>query len=123
VNINMQKRVLVIDDDKGISEVMRIILEENRYDVGVISDGINIKDRIMKAKPDVILLDIWMSGIDGRDVLKALRKDPKTKHMKVIVISALTNTDKIAADAGADDFLAKPFEISDLLEKVKKYSS
>lgn len=118
----MHKHVLVIDDDQGISEVVKIILTENGYTVDVISDGNNLVERIKKINPNVVLLDIWMSGVDGRDVLKAIREDKTISKMPVIVISALTNTDKIAEEAKADDFLPKPFDISDLLMKVEQFT-
>ncbi len=117
----MKKPVLVIDDDEGISEVVKIILEENNYRTEIISDGEDLLERIKKIDPGLILLDIWMSGVDGRDVIKQLRASKDKENIPIIVMSALTNTEQIASEAGADGFLAKPFDISVLLETVEKY--
>ncbi len=117
----MKKHVLVIDDDKGISEVIQIILEDNGYRVTVLSEGTDILKKVKKITPDLILLDIWMAGVDGRDVVKLLKKEDVTKDLPVIVISALSNPEKIAAEAGASDFLPKPFDMDDLLAIVKKH--
>ena len=119
----MKKRILVVDDDPGISEVLKIILTEGGYDTDIISDGLHISEKVKDIKPNLILLDIWMSGIDGRDIIKILRKDKETNRIPIVIISALSNTEKIASESGADDFLAKPFDMGQLLTKVRKHAS
>lgn len=114
------RRILVCDDDAGVVEVIRIILEEAGHKVKTLNSGKAIQKRVQQYLPDVILLDIWMPGIDGRLVTKLLKNNPNTKHIPIIVISALNDTEKIAKEAGADDFLAKPFEMNHLLTKVKE---
>lgn len=118
----MKKRVLVIDDDQGISEVIKIVLEDNGFSADIIFDARNIVKKVTAIKPDLILLDIWMAGVDGRDVIKLLRDDGDTSAIPIVVISALTNTEKIATDAGADNFLSKPFDIDDLLSMAHRYT-
>jgi CheY-like chemotaxis protein len=71
--------------------------------------------------PDLLLLDIWMSGIDGRDICKELKQKENTKKIPIVLISASREIERSALEAGADDFLAKPFEIDDLLEKIEKH--
>lgn len=119
----MKKRILVVDDDPGISDVVKIILQEGGYHADVLSDGIDIADKIKVLKPDLILLDIWMSGCDGRDIIKTLRNDSSTNKIPIVIMSALSNTGTIAAESGADDYLAKPFDMNNLLAKVKKYAN
>lgn len=118
---DVMKKVLVADDDVAILEVMKIILEENGYMVKAVSDGAIVKEEILRFRPDLLLLDIWMSGYDGRDISKQLREDNNTKDLPIIVVSAHNETEKIAKEAGTTDFLSKPFDIDDLLHKVKKY--
>ena len=70
--------------------------------------------------PDVYILDIWMSGSDGRELCKKLKSEDRTKNIPVILISASNDLKRSAETAGADDFLAKPFEIDALLKKIEK---
>jgi CheY-like chemotaxis protein len=117
----MKKKVLIADDDPAILDALQLMLEDEGYDVRTSENGESIKQ--LKDFPDVLLLDIWMSGIDGRDICKALKSSEETKHIPVIMISANRDTEQIAREAGADDFLTKPFEMDQLLEKVKKYAT
>lgn len=118
----MRKKILVVDDDLAILEVIRIILDENNYKVLAISDASQVEESITQLKPDLILLDIWMSGFDGRDIIKALRAKEETSKIPILIISANNDTEKIAKESGADGFLAKPFDINDLLSITRKYT-
>lgn len=120
---NTTKTVLVADDDPGILEIMKIVLEEGGYTVTSIADSSTIHETIKTTLPAVVLIDITMSGANGADITKALKKDPQTKHIPVIIVSARTETETLAKQAGATDFLLKPFDIDDLLAVVKKYST
>lgn len=113
-------KILVCDDDPGIVEVIKIILEENKYNVQTIQTGKGIQKQIGHFKPDLIFLDLWMPGIDGKEITKVLKRDPRTKKIPIIIISALNDTESISSDIGADDFISKPFAIPDLLEVVEK---
>lgn len=115
------KKILVVDDDVGILDAMKYTLEDAGYMVSTIADG-NVVLQMKKREADVLLLDIWMSGTNGADICIRLKKQETTKNMPIILVSANNNTEKIAKECGADDFLSKPFEISDLLDKVAKYS-
>ena len=117
------KKILVADDDKAILEVIKIILEENGYSVIAVDSGAEVLDLIEKNIPDLVLLDVWMSGYDGRDIAKQIRTQEKTKGIPIVIISAHHNTAKMASDAGANDFIAKPFDITSLLSKVAKYTT
>lgn len=111
------KNILVIDDDDAISEALKVMLETTGYAVTISRTG-QIVYSLKKDFPDLILLDIWLSGVDGRDVLAAIRRHEKLKSIPVIMISANNDAEQIAQEASADDFLSKPFEMKDLLEKV-----
>lgn len=115
-----KKKVLIVDDDLAINEAISLILEDAGYDVMATTDSTRVM-RMIGQQPDLILLDIWMPVVDGHEVCKSLKNNPSTKHIPVIMVSATRDTEKIAAESGADDFLIKPFEMSALLAKVTKY--
>lgn len=117
-----RKKILVADDDEGIVEAMQMLLEEQGYQVAITRDAVNIS-RLIEDKPDMIFLDIWMSGVDGRDVCTRLKQNPDTTGIPVVMFSANKDTREIAMQCGANDFLAKPFEIRDLLKMAEKYTS
>jgi len=96
------------------------MLEDDGYEVRTTFDG-QTEIIVPQYLPDIILLDIWMAGMDGRKICANLKANPLTKHIPIIMISANKDTQKIAKEAGADDFLAKPFEMDDLLRKVRKH--
>jgi len=115
-----KKKILVADDNPAILDALKIMLEEEGYVVETTVDGATIQD-IKESLPDLLLLDIWMSGVNGRDVCKLLKSSATTKHIPVIMISAARETEQIAKDAGADDFISKPFQMEHLLAIVAKY--
>lgn len=112
-------KILVCDDDPGILEVMKIILEESAYEVKTVSTGKGIQKVIKDYQPDLMFLDLWMPKIDGREITKILKKDPQTKNVPIIIVSALNDTEQIAKGIQADGFLPKPFNIADLLKIVE----
>jgi CheY-like chemotaxis protein len=114
------KKILVADDDPAIVESVTLILEEFGYEVESTVDGETIY-KMEKNLPDLLLLDIWMSGQDGRDICKYLKKIETTKHIPIIMISASRDIKKSAKEAGADDFLAKPFQMDALIETIEKH--
>lgn len=116
----MRKKILVADDDPAIVESMRLILEEFGYEVESTVDGQTIY-KMKKNFPDLLLLDIWMSGQDGRKICKYLKKEDMTKSIPVIMISASRDIRQSTLEAGADDFIPKPFDMHMLLEKVEKW--
>jgi len=114
------KRVMIADDDHAIVDAVMAMLEFGGYDVGFTYNGATILE-MEEDLPDLILLDIWMSGTDGRDVCKLLKQQESTKNIPVIMISASTDLEKSAKDAGANDFLEKPFDMDELFEKIDKH--
>jgi DNA-binding response OmpR family regulator len=89
-----------------------MILEDAGYDVQTTNNG-HTEKCVLAYLPDVILLDIWMSGIDGRNICRDLKSKKKTADIPIIMISANKDTEKIAREAGADGFINKPFEMDD----------
>jgi DNA-binding NtrC family response regulator len=117
----MDKEILVIDDDIAILEVIRIILEEKGYKVTTISDSTTVEKYILAHAPQMVFVDFWMAGLNGKKIVGIVKDNAYTKHIPVIMISANHDVKKIAEEIRADGFLAKPFDISDLTEIVDKY--
>lgn len=115
----MSKKILIADDDEGIVDALTMILEVMGYDVESTYNGGEVLSAV-ENHPDLILLDIWMSGYDGRDICKALKNNPLLKNIPVLMISASRGIKQSALDAGANDFMEKPFEMDSLLEHVDR---
>jgi CheY-like chemotaxis protein len=113
-------KILVVDDDKSILDVVSIILKDYGYKVIAESNGNETIRKVRKYKPNLILLDILMSGVDGRNICKRIKTDKSTKNIPVIMISAHPNSESSAYESGANAFLAKPFKIDDLISTVEK---
>jgi len=115
------QRILAVDDDHDILEVLKYILEESGYQVCTLSDGNDLVEKVMEFSPDLILLDIMLGNMDGRELCRNVKTKQETHNIPVIMISA-SHTAKIDNnnDGGPDDFLAKPFDIHDLLNSIQK---
>ncbi|MEO6151053.1 MAG: response regulator [Mucilaginibacter sp.] len=109
---------MIADDDPGIVDAVEMLLEFEGYAVISTLTGSTVLN-LEKDLPDLLLLDIWMSGEDGRDICRKLKEDEHKKHIPVIMISASKDVKDSAINAGANDFLAKPFEMNELLEKIE----
>lgn len=111
-------KVLVIDDDENICEVIKMYLESSGYDTKVGHNGKVAQELFMDYKPDLVLLDVMIPSMDGIDVLKWIRKENETP---VIMLTAKGETfDKVLAlELGADDYVVKPFEPKELIARVK----
>ena len=117
------KKILVVDDDDAILEAIQISLELDEYIVCTANDGKSAIAVAIREKPDMIILDVLLSGDDGRDVARTLKGDQTTATIPIVMVSAHPNVHQTVLDAGADDFLAKPFDINDLLEKASFYTN
>jgi two-component system phosphate regulon response regulator PhoB len=121
----MAKKILVIEDDKDIRDTIVYILEEEGYDV-ISSGDSKILRKVNEHDPHLILMDNWLtewkSDANGQQLSKELKTDPKTNHIPVIIISAVSNIKEIAEEGLADSYLKKPFDMSELLRVVKKFA-
>jgi len=118
----MQKKILVTDDDPGIQDVFRIIFERAGYNVNVSADAKCILENNF-VHPDVIVLDRHLSGLDGLDVCRYLKSNSETRNIPVIMVSATPGIAVMAMQAGAQDFIEKPFLIKELLATVGKWAN
>src|SRR5687768_15345696 len=108
-------KILVIDDDPDIIIVIKMALKRNGYEVASAMHETQAYEQVNIFKPDLILLDVLLSGADGRHICKHLKSQTNSKHIPVIIFSGHPSAQKNIKDYGADDFLAKPFQESDLL--------
>ncbi|MEJ5995079.1 response regulator [Pedobacter sp. Du54] len=114
------KKILVCDDDKGISEMLQMLLDDEGFTVSVEISSVNLLKRMENEKPDLLLLDIWMPVLSGDQILKRMKASASFSQIPVLMYSASTEGQKIADASGADGFIAKPFDLDELLEMIEK---
>jgi len=112
---NAKNHILVIEDNEDILMMMEMMLRNQQYRVSKKADGNGVELLIKEIQPDIILMDMLLSGVDGTIVCKQIKENPATRHIPIIMVSALTGGRGKSEEAGADFFLAKPFEMEDLL--------
>lgn len=118
----MPKKILIVDDDRSIVHCLqRALMIDNEYTIEVAFDGLQARKKISKFKPDFIILDICMPGVDGYQVCAHIRRDTNNKHVKILAISGISEPEEIKKirDLGADDYLQKPFSNETLQQKIK----
>lgn len=113
-------KILIADDDQGILDSTKLLLEYEGYEVMTASDGETVKE-LKDNLPDLILLDIWLSGTNGTEIAHSLLANKATKHIPIIIFSANHDIEQIAKNANVSDFLIKPFDIGDMVAKIQKY--
>jgi CheY-like chemotaxis protein len=115
-----QKKILIVDDEPDILEILQLILEEEGY---LTHTAANIPplDGLLRFQPDLILLDVLLSGSDGRAICRQLKSQSSTEHIPIVLMSAHGKAAAARAESGADDFLAKPFDLSVLLTTIHHY--
>lgn len=118
--LNTKHRIMVADDDPAILDALKMMLEICDYEVETVANGAVIPN-LKNNHPQLLLLDIWMSGTDGREICKQMKSRAETRNIPVIMISASRDVEKSTKEAGANDFIAKPFEMNDLLNKIEKH--
>lgn len=116
-----RKKILFCDNDKSIQEVVKIIVEEIGYEIETVSDNNDIIRKIKNYKPDLLLLDLWMPNISGQEIVRKIKSDKQTRNIPIIIVSAIDQSKEIVKNMGVRDFLAKPFNIDDLIALVDKY--
>lgn len=117
------RRVLIVDDEPDILEPLAILLEGEGFAVETVSKGEQTFQIINEFHPQLIFLDVLMSGTDGREICKQLKKDSDTCNIPIIMMSAHPTAGRDADSCGADDFMPKPFELDTMLGLVKKHLS
>ena len=114
----MAKSILIVEDDNNIADLLRLYLEKEGYQATIAADGTQGIDLYRRLRPDLVLLDVMMPGVDGWGVLRAIRQDSQTP---VIMLTAKgETTDKVSGlKQGADDYITKPFEMKEVLARIE----
>jgi DNA-binding response OmpR family regulator len=117
----MKRKVLIIEDEPVIGEMMSILLEVSGYKVISLADTRSAKRRLHEKEVGLVLLDLTLKGENGRDMCSYIKNDEHLKHLPVILVSASSDLEVITRDCGADDHIAKPFDLEYFMDKVKMY--
>ncbi len=117
----MKEKILVVDDEKDIVKMLDYNLKKDGYKAVSAYEGEKALDLARREMPDLIILDLMLPGMDGLEVCKMLKKEPKTAHIPIIMLTAKTQeADKVVGlELGADDYVTKPFSPRELLARVK----
>jgi diguanylate cyclase (GGDEF)-like protein len=118
-----QWRILIADDDPYIRQLLEIVLSDNGYEVVSASDGHELVRLAQDRAPSLILVDLAMPRMDGYEAIRQLRNDTRTAHVPMLILTARTGANDIVIgfETGADDYIAKPFDITELLARVKSH--
>ena len=114
-------RIFVVDDYPDIGMMLKLMLEYHGYDVFVTERAEKAEGIIHNEHFDMLIMDMLMSGINGTDICSRLKKDKTTATLPVIMISAHPNAREICIGAGADEFMAKPFDMDELMLKIHTF--
>ena len=114
-------KILVVEDEAPIQELIQFNLERNQYRVNVLDTGEEALAEVKTFKPDLVLLDIMLPGADGLEICKRLKADEQTRHIPIIMLTALSEEADIVTglELGADDYVTKPFSPRVLLARIK----
>src|SRR5690606_14426689 len=112
------KTILVFDDDTNILDVFTIVLEDSGYQVEISETSHDILERVKEVRPDIIIMDNWIPNIGGIKATQLLKNDPAFQHIPVIYCSANNDVSSLAEQAGAEAYLAKPFDLDELEDTV-----
>lgn len=119
----MPKRIMVVDDEENLLELVKTLLEQEGFEVITASSGKECLEKLKKVKPDLILLDVMMPGMTGREVLEKIRENPKTKGLKVAFLTVVRYSEASKANMErlkVADYITKPFDNKDLIRRVKR---
>ena len=116
-----RRKALIVDDDEELVELIRDVFDaDDRFDVRVANNGFDAGMMVKEYKPDIIVLDVMLPDINGKEVCQRVRSDSALDDVRIICISGMVEADKIddLKEAGADDFMQKPFEVDSLFARV-----
>src|SRR6476659_3870986 len=111
-------KILVVDDDPDISMMLKLMLEYKGYSVLILEKIEDVINVLSENNISVVIIDMLLSEVSGTDVCARIRENKPTAECPILMISAHPNAKKICLDAGADDFIAKPFDMNDILSKI-----
>ena len=114
-------KVLLVDDDEDILSVLRILFKHEGYALETRSSGINLLSITKEMMPNLIILDVKLSEYDGRILCTQLKSDEATQHIPIILFSSMANDEVAFNEYNADDFIAKPFDVQEMIKIVQHH--
>jgi CheY-like chemotaxis protein len=117
--LSVQKRVLVVEDEQDVAELVADVLDLEGYEARIAS-GEEAVESVLSFRPNVILLDLMMPGVDGFEVARRLRARQETNRVPIVVMTAMHDAQSRAREVGAQGCIAKPFDIGELIHAVEK---
>lgn len=117
----VKKTVLFVEDDPSILDVVKLILQDTGHRVLTANSGETLFQILQNDKPDLLLLDIWLNGEDGSNIARQLKAQEHTADIKIVLVSANSETERLAKEAGVDGFLLKPFDVDQLMKLVASF--
>ena len=115
------KNILVIEDEPDIMMLVKMVLESEGYNVSEMSSAASYKTKVRAAHADLVLLDLNIAGFDGNIICEYIKAQTDLKSIPVIIMSGNLNARQIKEDCGADDIIAKPFDLDRFVDMVKRY--
>lgn len=116
----MRKKILIVDNDPDLQELLHLILSEGNYETRSLFSGEQAIETIHQFEPHLVLLDVMVGDMDGRSICRAIKETPGMEHLPVILVSGIQDLSVALGQQGApDDVISKPFDIDFFLEKVK----
>lgn len=115
---DIPKRILVVDDDPDIRTMIKIMLEFKGYSVVAIERGETSEELLLTKKFGLVVMDMLLSGMNGVDICRRIKQNGSLSHIPIVMISAHPNAKAICLEAGADDFIAKPFDMQEILTVI-----
>ncbi len=112
-------KVMIVDDDRTMVSLLKILLEMDGYEVVNVTQGGNFLPKVREEKPDIVLLDVFLTNVDGKELVAELRNTQDVSDMKVVMTSGMDLADQ-CANAGADAFLLKPYTPEQLMSVLKE---
>ena len=116
-----KRKVLIVDDDEGLVELMSDVFEKDgRFEIRTTNNGFDAGMLVKEFRPDIVVLDVMLPDINGKEVCQRVRSDKALDDVRIICISGMVEQDKVAdlKAAGANDFMQKPFSVDKLLDRV-----
>lgn len=119
-NLNTMSKILIVDDSNDLLEILQYFLEDAGHTVATIDSASQIHKQLEGFKPDIILLDVFLKKDNGREICRELKDNENSKKIPIILMSAHDKNLENSKECGADETLAKPFDLNDIIEKIKR---
>lgn len=115
-------KIMVVDDSPAIVDSIEMMLDFEGFEIEKFYRGSDMLNALEASeKPNVILMDMWLSGEDGRDICRIIKANEKLRDIPVLIMSASRGLEQSALDAGANEFIAKPFDLGEMIDRIRSY--